>query len=228
VSSPLTWVEARGAAEALTFGGQRGHLVTIASVEEQQFIVRSVLPALAQYSDWWLGGYQDKTASDYREPAGGWRWVTGEPWSFTNWQAGQPDNSKGAEDRLHLVNNGRWNDVASSFALGGYVIEFDTPAEYGAPAVAMLEIIPAPVSGGHLATGQVTLTAPAGPGGMAVTLSSSNPDVASPVIDRIVIFAGSVSATFKIRTCRSTAAAYLTISATANGITKSRELTVYP
>ena len=32
---------------------------------------------------WWLGGYQDTSTPDYREPGGGWRWVTGEPWGYT-------------------------------------------------------------------------------------------------------------------------------------------------
>ena len=31
----------------------------------------------------WLGGYQDTSTPDYREPGGGWRWVTGEPWGYT-------------------------------------------------------------------------------------------------------------------------------------------------
>jgi hypothetical protein len=222
----IVWQGANAAAQATAFMGLTGHLATITSGEENQFILNNLPHALQGH--WWLGGYQDTTAAGTREPAGGWRWVTGEPWAFTNWEVAEPDNVNGSEDRLHLLNDGRWNDAAGSYSLGGYVVEYDTPAAYGAPAVAMVEIIPAPVSGGLLTTGQVTLTAPAGPGGMTVTLSSSNPAVAAPVVERIVISAGSMSSTFKIRTTRRTSAAYLTISATANSITRSRELTVYP
>jgi hypothetical protein len=225
-SGGIVWQGANAAAQATSFMGLTGHLATITSGEETQFILNNFPHALQGH--WWLGGYQDTTAAGTREPAGGWHWVTGEPWAFTNWEVAEPDNLNGSEDRLHLLNDGRWNDAARSYSLGGYVVEYDTPAAYGAPAVAMVEIIPAPVSGGLLTTGQVTLTAPAGPGGMTITLSSSNPAVAAPVVERIVIYAGSMSGTFKIRTTRRTSAAYLTISATGNGITKSRELTVYP
>lgn len=38
------------------------------------------------------GGYQEDGA---QEPDGGWRWVTDEPWSFTNWEYGQPDKAGG-------------------------------------------------------------------------------------------------------------------------------------
>ena len=31
----------------------------------------------------WLGAYQVRTAADYTEPAGGWKWVTGEPFAFS-------------------------------------------------------------------------------------------------------------------------------------------------
>jgi FG-GAP-like repeat/Lectin C-type domain len=226
VPGGIAWQGANRAAQADFFVGLTGHLATMTSGEENQFMLNN-LPHAVQ-GNWWLGAYQDTTAADAREPAGGWRWVTGEPWAFTNWQVGEPDNVNGGEDRLHLLNNGRWNDAAISSSLGGYVVEYDMPAEYGAPTLSMVEIVPDPVSGGLLTTGQVTLTAPAGPGGMTVTLSSSDPAVASPVKDRILIYAGSISGTFKIRTTRRTSAAYLTISATANGITRSRELTVYP
>jgi hypothetical protein len=36
-----------------------------------------------QWDGPWIGGYQDSNAS---EPEGGWNWVTGEPWIYTNWQ----------------------------------------------------------------------------------------------------------------------------------------------
>ena len=41
----------------------------------------------------WIGGYQDMNASDYSEPDGGWKWVTGEPWSFIGWWEGGPSSS---------------------------------------------------------------------------------------------------------------------------------------
>jgi hypothetical protein len=41
----------------------------------------------------WLGGFQNTSSPSYSEPGGGWEWVTGEPWSFTAWHGGEPNNS---------------------------------------------------------------------------------------------------------------------------------------
>jgi beta-lactam-binding protein with PASTA domain len=66
----------------------------------------------------WLGGTD--AASE-----GNWEWVTGEPWGYTNWLAGQPDNWQD-EDYLMFWGLGSitptWNDgdIASS-----YVIEYE-------------------------------------------------------------------------------------------------------
>ncbi|MFM8818884.1 MAG: hypothetical protein ACKOHI_13640, partial [Phycisphaerales bacterium] len=54
----------------------------------------------------WLGGSQDRNAPDYAEPAGGWRWVSGEPWAWPDWIYGQPDDGCGGEDFLHVLTIG--------------------------------------------------------------------------------------------------------------------------
>jgi hypothetical protein len=77
-----------------------------------------------------LGGIQTNGAV---EPAGGWTWITGEPWNYTNWSAGQPDNGFGTdENRLHFFSGlgstpgATWNDLGQNDPnLGGYVIEHD-------------------------------------------------------------------------------------------------------
>ena len=33
------------------------------------------------------------------EPDGGWQWVTGEPWSYTDWFSGEPDDIAGTEEK---------------------------------------------------------------------------------------------------------------------------------
>jgi hypothetical protein len=67
------------------------------------------------------GGFQLSTAC---EPACDWRWSNGEPWGYTNWNAGEPNNA-GNEDYL-LVNPGfpGWNDIAGESI--EFVIEWDT------------------------------------------------------------------------------------------------------
>lgn len=85
--------DAAASAAALTsdpaglFPGEQAYLVAINTPEEQAF-VGSVAAGLVC----WIGAYQDRSAPDYWEPGGGWRWVSGEPWSYTNWLPGEPNN----------------------------------------------------------------------------------------------------------------------------------------
>src|SRR5437868_13904677 len=47
-----------------------------------------------------LGGFEQDGAA---EPAGGWCWLSGDPWSYSNWKPGEPNNGRareGTEDRL--------------------------------------------------------------------------------------------------------------------------------
>lgn len=125
----ITWTAASRAASTLWYRGRKGHLVTIGSAAENAFLVAHFPEALK--SGCWLGGFQDHNAPDYREPDGGWRWVTGEPWSYTNWNHGlyqEPNDGLGGhEDFLGFTGDGRWNDLADvrSDCMQGYIVEFE-------------------------------------------------------------------------------------------------------
>ena len=102
---PLTWHAAKERCEAMG-----GHLVTITTKEENDFIKDEVLKGGSLY--YWLGATDE-------ENEGTWNWVTGEPWSYTRWRLGQPDNSKNSEHYLMMYRhsdsfnsnlNGMWND----------------------------------------------------------------------------------------------------------------------
>ena len=93
----ITWTDARAAAENRILEGVHGHLATITSFEEKEFIRLNVDRLRG-----WLGGYQDNTAPDYSEPAGGWRWVTGETWDYANWAAPEPNNFFAGEPYLEI------------------------------------------------------------------------------------------------------------------------------
>lgn len=108
--SGLTWDEASRCCNLLG-----GHLATITSLEEQQFIEKYVLINGTKNS-YWLGASQTDL---------GWKWLTGEDFSnYTNWAKGQPDNCERQEDRLMIyketnpVNKygtyGYWNDLNNS------------------------------------------------------------------------------------------------------------------
>lgn len=125
VASTVSWTQARAAAAASFLNGVQGHLATISDAAENAF-VRSVDQGPL---GGWIGGFQNTSASGYSEPGGGWTWVTGEPITYTNWRAGEPNNGGGSENYLEMVDNGTWNDVGNTVGIfnEGYVIEYDTP-----------------------------------------------------------------------------------------------------
>ena len=82
---------------------QGGHLATVTSSAENNFIRRIFANASPV-----LGGYTEN---------GEWHWVTGEPFTFTSWDSGEPNNFGGVEDCLQLlIPAGSWNDTASSYS----------------------------------------------------------------------------------------------------------------
>ena len=92
VSSPgIFWTAAKTQAEELSFKGLHGYLATVTSAQETSFFASDLPDALTNNS--FLGGFQDTSAPDYSEPSGGWRWVTGEAWDYTNWANGEPNNA---------------------------------------------------------------------------------------------------------------------------------------
>ena len=150
VPSGISWNAARDA--AVVFGapgsGFTTHLATVTSDAEAK-VIADMLPEEAFKQGnigggfWgpWIGAYQDRTASDYSEPRGGWRWVTGEPWGTPRWSNGEPNNSYAgaAEDYAHLFyqtssghskSSGLWNDMVNNpqNEIAGYVLEA-TPSQ---------------------------------------------------------------------------------------------------
>ncbi len=118
ITTTCSWSTARDNAKNKTYNGMAGHLVTITSSGENDFIQKSVLSG----QNCWIGASQPSGSS---EPSGGWQWVTGETWSYTNWNSGEPNNSGGAEHVAELYgNSGKWNDLRSSNSLV-YVVEYE-------------------------------------------------------------------------------------------------------
>jgi hypothetical protein len=85
---------------------------------------------------------------------------------------------------------------------------------------------PTRVVGSQPVTGVARLECKAGPGPVTVNLSSSNPVVARPVAASVVVPQGIQSASFDVTTAAVQAKSTATIAGTANGITKSRKLTI--
>lgn len=105
------WTDAKAACEAMG-----GHLVTVTTSAENTFI----------YNLWpsgWIGLTDEVTE-------GVWKWVTGEAYSYTSWNPGEPNNS-GNEDYVQFVGGGKWNDLPNGYALQ-YVLEFEYIVNYTA------------------------------------------------------------------------------------------------
>ena len=95
------------------------------------------------------------------------------------------------------------------------------------PTISGLTLNPTTVTGGLTSTGTVTLGGPALPGGVVVTLSSSNTALAT-VPASVTVAAGSASATFTVSTTAVSASTQATISGTENGSNGTSNLTVIP
>lgn len=93
-----------------------GHLATITSAAEQAIIsqvnYRSFIGLIRPVSG-----------------VNNFAWVTGEPFGFTNWFPGEPNNLGGSEDVGEVFIGGQWNDIpVQVFPSTGdrkYIIEFD-------------------------------------------------------------------------------------------------------
>jgi hypothetical protein len=122
-----------------------GYLATITSNEEYNFIWSLISTNETLWStDYgaaagsppgpFLGGFQISGSS---EPSGGWNWVTGEPFQYTLWNTGEPNNkSGGTENRIafrwiNRIGVAGWNDVPNlpSDDVISYVVEYDPIVE---------------------------------------------------------------------------------------------------
>jgi len=98
------WTQAKSNCAAMG-----GHLVTVTTSGENSFI----------YNLWpsgWIGLTDEVTE-------GTWKWVTGETYSYTSWNSGEPNNA-GNEDYVQFVGSGKWNDLPNAVSLP-YVLEFE-------------------------------------------------------------------------------------------------------
>lgn len=93
------------------------------------------------------------------------------------------------------------------------------------PKIESLTVAPSDTVGGGIVTGSVMLQSPATAGGVVVSLSSSNPTIAS-VPATLTVATGALQASFEIRTNAVAAVTAVTITATANGSSQTAALTL--
>ena len=109
----MTWTDAKQA--CINMGG---HLVTSTSLAENNFL-------FSLWPNGWIG-----LTDEINE--GVWQWVTGEPYSWSYWNGGEPNNA-GNEDYIQFVGGGRWNDLPNVSL--PYVLEFEYIVTYTSWAI---------------------------------------------------------------------------------------------
>lgn len=145
---PISWTESKVFAET-----RGGYLTTITSAEENNFVFNLADNATywrIYYSHYslgpWIGGFQSN--SNY-EPLGGWAWISGEVFTYSNWMPDQPDNAlwNGQYENYisyvhyNITNTGsryidvngitrssKWNDSSDTRGeIYSYVVEYNIP-----------------------------------------------------------------------------------------------------
>lgn len=147
VNSPnIKWTDAKVAAAARTFSGVRGYLTTITSADENAFMATNFPEEAGDFLNGWLGGYQDHSAAGYSEPAGGYRWVTGEAFAYTNWVPSEPDNA-GGQDYIRSSVGFQWDDFGNDPSnpslqyISGYFAEYSVPEPASLAVAALVALI---------------------------------------------------------------------------------------
>ena len=117
----LTWNEANNF--CLNLGG---HLVTITSEAENEFVKQLISQGHHQES-YWTGGYRGENSN--------WTWITDEEFNYSKWAPGEPNNLSQKENFIELYNMynsnnallGSWNDVTevSGMFNRGFICEWD-------------------------------------------------------------------------------------------------------
>jgi hypothetical protein len=130
VSVARDWFSSNTAAQSTVFMGAPGYLATVTSAAEEHFLT-STFGSVITGRGFWLGGFQPPGSP---EPDGGFQWVTGEAFVYTDWNPlFPPNNSFGTEDGVTLVSDWTtpsgfsWNDLTRVHFADGYIVEFEPP-----------------------------------------------------------------------------------------------------
>ena len=86
IDEGMTWTQAKAYAES-----RGGYLAVITSAEEEAFVEKLV--QTGSRNQYWLGGY--RSGSQFV-------WVTGEPFSYSKWDKGEPNDYRGTESYLQI------------------------------------------------------------------------------------------------------------------------------
>jgi hypothetical protein len=111
-----SWHEAKAKAEA-----RGGHLVTLVDETEYDEMVRQLG---SEPEGAWIGATDEALE-------GNWRWITDEPWGYSRWSGGEPNNAGGGQHYAYIWGNGAngksgrgWDDLTAC-CVGAFIVEYD-------------------------------------------------------------------------------------------------------
>ena len=117
----IAWETANSAANATSLLGTAGHLVHDQTTLSENNIV-ATLPGCVVECGWWIGLDHASVTSFLQQ----WTWVTGEPFSFTNWSPGEPTPNEIFVE--YFRSNERWNNNNDGNGFTeGYLVEYEPP-----------------------------------------------------------------------------------------------------
>ncbi len=180
------WPVAQSISEFIGDTGVNGHLVTITSEAESAFLTNL---SMSDNLTPWIGLYSTGKP-------GGFRWITGEPFAYSKWAGGEPNNNLGnaanvAEPFVHMYSVGLWNDQRNVPLR--FITEFEKP-------LISYRQVSGPANGSRQSAGvynicyertdgimgvkdtccfSVTVTCPATPAATTFAMSSAAGDVSS-------------------------------------------------
>jgi len=119
--------------------GIGGHLVTITSAEENDWLLK-------HRGNWYIGGRRPLQGADPKAKSS-FSWVTGEPMTFDGWTGGQPSNGVGDPKKANLEEpfmalftkrlgplKPGWLDCPETKdSIDGFIVEWDTEDPLAAP-----------------------------------------------------------------------------------------------
>ncbi|MBL9136273.1 MAG: PQQ-binding-like beta-propeller repeat protein [Verrucomicrobiales bacterium] len=129
----LHWDQANHVAEGMTYNGRKGHLVAITTVDEDRFLTEH--PSLGNGTSnlldrYWIGAFGVQESA---MPKATWKWVTGEPFGYANWQASITNGASTGTQHAFVStissDSGQlWgSDKGQPFPLArGYIIEYES------------------------------------------------------------------------------------------------------
>ncbi|XP_058137086.1 C-type lectin domain family 4 member G-like [Dasypus novemcinctus] len=94
--------------------GAGAHLVIVGGLEEQTFLSRNT-----RGRGFWLGLRAVRLGSKIQR----YQWVDGAPISFSHWNQGEPNDSRGQEDCVMMLRTGLWNDAPCTSLNDNWICE---------------------------------------------------------------------------------------------------------